>query len=259
MASLSTAPCGASVSRATWRISARTAGGIGGASSTAPSGFSRCSGRRAGRLVPDHADQLAAAERHLDEGAGRRRRALGQPVVERPVERDGHQDGHDAADMGLGGRPALTGRAADSMIPRMTSAAGSAVLAPRHRRSRRRRREAGAAGCAAERRLAARTEQGLPPGPGQLRALPRRASRRRRGAGRPRRAAARRPARLARLAPRRGLSPAPRPRAPSPPCAASSASSTAATACTTRPCRPCARRACRTACRGRWPRRTPAT
>jgi hypothetical protein len=39
---------GASVSRATWRSSARTVAGIGGASSTAPMGFNRCSGKALG-------------------------------------------------------------------------------------------------------------------------------------------------------------------------------------------------------------------
>ena len=67
----------------------------------------------------------------------------------------------------------------------------------------------------------------------------------------------RRPALVAGVA-ARPASPGPRPRAPSPPCAASSVSSTAATACTTRRCKRCARRACRTACRGRC-RQTRAT
>ena len=113
-------------------ISARTDGGIGGASSTAPAASAGApAGTCAGRLVPDHADQL----RGRRTGPRRRCRAAAarpsaQPVVERPVERDGHQDGHDAAGHGAEVGPGVDRRRADSIIARAASAAGCPCSRP---------------------------------------------------------------------------------------------------------------------------------
>ena len=123
-------------------------------------------------LVPDHPDQLPAAEGHLDERPRRRGRTFGQQIVERTVEGDGHQDGHGAAghaDI----RPDVDRNGADSIIAPSASAAGLLLAQPCHARSRRRRPElVPLAGYGAPSGRA--HGAGLPRGHGQLRALSRR-------------------------------------------------------------------------------------
>ena len=121
--------------------------------------------RPPGRLVPDHADQLAAGERDLDKGP-RRRRPDPRPADSRTARRAGRAPGRARCCRACGWRSGrtLTGSGLIASSYAATSAAGSPLLAPRHRRSRRRRRQLASCGCARERRLAARTEQRLPRG-----------------------------------------------------------------------------------------------
>ena len=180
-----------------------------------------------------------------------------EPVVERTVERDGHQHGHDGAEHGDGPVRALTG---SGLI-----ASSRPERQPKDRPCRRTpppisppSSPAGGSGCApsARRRPDAARLRG---GPGRVPALPGRSSRRA-GECSPTWAGSALPISVPGS---HGATAKAMPAAPPPGrwrrCAASSATPIAGMACTIRRCRRSGRRACRTACPGRWPRPTPAS